>query len=131
MLERISVTTVRDPRGSLSFLEGGRGVPFDIRRIYYLHDIPYGAERGGHAHHQLRQAIIALSGSFVVKTHDGASWSENFLADPTEALLIPTMTWRELVGFTSGAVCVVLASEYYDESDYIRDFDEFIATVAL
>lgn len=130
MLERISVTTVRDPRGSLSFLEGGRDVPFDIRRVYYLHDVPYGAERGGHAHRQLRQAIIALSGSFVVRTHDGVSWSEDLLADPTQALLVPTRTWRELVGFTSGAVCVVLASEHYDESDYIRDFDEFIASVA-
>lgn len=130
MLERISVTTVRDPRGSLSFLEGGRDVPFDIRRVYYLHDVPYGAERGGHAHLQLQQAIIALSGSFVVRAHDGLSWSEDLVSDPTEALLIPPMTWRELVGFTSGAVCVVLASEPYDESDYIRDFEDFIASVA-
>ena len=130
MLERISVATVRDPRGSLSFLEGGRDIPFNIRRVYYLHDVPYGAKRGGHAHRQLRQAIIALSGSFVVRTHDGASWSEDLLADPTQALLVPTMTWRELVGFTSGAVCVVLASDHYDESDYIRDFDEFVASVA-
>ena len=130
MLQRISMTTVRDPRGSLSILEGGRDVPFEIRRVYYLHDVPYGAERGGHAHRQLQQAVIALSGSFVLRTHDGASWSEDLLADPTEALIVPTMTWRELVGFTSGAVCVVLASEYFDEFDYIRDFDEFIASVA-
>lgn len=130
MLERISLTTVRDPRGSLSFLEGGRDIPFEIRRVYYLHDVPYGAERGGHAHRQLRQAIIALSGSFVVRTHDGDSWSEDLVADPTEALLVPAMTWRELVGFTSGAVCVVLASEHFDESDYIRDFKNFLASVA-
>lgn len=127
MLERVSVATVRDSRGSLSFLESGRDVPFDIRRVYYLHDVPYGAERGGHAHRQLRQAIIALSGSFTARTHDGVSWSEDLLSDPAEALLVPRMTWRELVGFTSGAVCVVLASEYFDEADYIRDFGEFVA----
>lgn len=130
MLKRVSVATVRDPRGSLSFLEGGRDIPFDIRRVYYLHDVPYGAERGGHAHRQLRQAVIALSGSFVVRSHDGTSWSEDLLSDPTEAILIPTMTWRELVGFTSGAVCLVLASENYSESDYIRDFNDFLAAVA-
>ncbi len=130
MLERVSVATLRDPRGSLSFLESGRDLPFDIRRVYYLHDVPFGAERGGHAHRRLRQAIIALSGSFVVRTHDGVEWSEDLLANPTQALLIPTMTWRELVSFTSGAVCVVLASDYYDESDYIRDFGEFLDSTA-
>lgn len=130
MLERVTVTTVRDPRGSLSFLEGGRDIPFEIKRVYYLHDVPFGAERGGHAHRRLQQAIIALSGSFVVRTHDGLTWNEDLLADPTQALLVPTMTWREIVNFTSGAVCVVLASDHYDESDYIRDFDGFLALVA-
>lgn len=130
MLERVTVTTVRDPRGSLSFLEGGRDIPFEIKRVYYLHDVPFGAERGGHAHRRLQQAIIALSGSFVVRTHDGLTWNEDLLADPTQALLVPTMTWREIVNFTSGAVCVVLASDHYDESDYIRDFDDFLALVA-
>lgn len=127
MIEKLSVRTVRDPRGNLSFIESGRDIPFDIRRVYYLHDVPYGAERGGHAHRLLQQAIIALSGSFVVRTHDGIAWREHHMADPTQALLIPTMTWRELVHFTSGAVCVVLASEHYDASDYVRDFEEFFA----
>lgn len=130
MVERVAVATVRDPRGSLSFVEAGRDIPFDIRRVYYLHDVPYGAQRGGHAHRRLQQAIIAVSGSFVVRTHDGSAWREHLMADPSQALLIPTMTWRELVQFTSGAVCVVLASEHYDASDYVRDFEEFVALMS-
>ena len=130
MPQKIPIKTLRDPRGSLSFVEGGIDIPFGIRRVYYLHEIPYGAKRGGHAHRRLQQAIIALSGSFVVRAHDGHSWTENLLVDPTEALLIPTMTWRELANFSRGAVCVVLASEHFAESDYIRDFDEFMALAA-
>lgn len=129
MLERREVPLVRDPRGNLSFLEGGVHVPFDIARIYYLHDVPYGSERGGHAHRQLQQAIIALSGRFVLRTHDGTEWSEREMMDPTEAVLIPTMTWRELTRFSSGAVCLVLASRRYEAEDYIRDFDAFLAEV--
>ncbi len=126
MLDRISIPTVRDGRGNLSFLEGGQTVPFEIKRVYYLHDMPYGAERGGHAHRRLVQLIVPLSGRFVLRTHDGATWSEVEVADPAVGLIVPTMTWRELVRFSSGAVCMVLASEHYDESDYIRSFDAFL-----
>ena len=124
--EARSIPTVRDPRGNLSFVEGGVHVPFDIARVYYHHDVPFGAERGGHAHHLLESAIIALSGRFVLRTHDGERWSEYEMIDPTEAVLIPTMTWRELDRFSSGAVCLVLASRPYEEDDYIRDFDRFL-----
>ena len=129
MMESRAIPSVRDPRGNLSFLEGGVHVPFDIARVYYLHDVPFGAERGGHAHRRLQQAIIALSGRFVLRTHDGEEWAEREMMDPTEAVLIPTMTWRELVRFSSGAVCLVLASRHYEEDDYIRDFDRFLAEV--
>ncbi len=128
-LERRDVPSVRDRRGNLSFLEGGVDVPFDIARVYYLHDVPFGAERGGHAHRLLESAIIALSGRFVLRTHDGEGWAEREMMDPTEAVLIPTMTWRELVKFSSGAVCLVLASRPYEEEDYIRDFDRFLGEV--
>lgn len=123
------VPTIRDPRGNLSFLESGVHVPFDIARVYYLHDVPFGAERGGHAHRKLQQAIIALSGRFVLRTHNGTDWSEREMMDPTEVVLIATMTWRELVNFSSGAVCLVLASHPYEAADYIRDFDAFLNEV--
>jgi len=129
MLERVSIPTVHDARGNLSFLEGGRTVPFEIRRVYYLHDVPYGSERGGHAHRRLVQLVVPLSGRFVLRTHDGVSWSDDEVSDPTQGVIVPTMTWRELVQFSSGAVCLVLASEHYDESDYIRDFDAFLEEV--
>lgn len=125
----LQVPTRKDLRGNLSFIEGGKDVPFDIARVYYLHDVPFGAERGGHAHRRLQQAIIALSGRFLLRTHDGTTWSEREVVDPTEAVLIPTMTWRELVRFSSGAVCLVLASRHHEEDDYIRDFNQFIAEV--
>lgn len=125
MVDETVIPTIRDARGNLSFLEGGIHVPFDIARVYYLHDVPFGAERGGHAHRELQQAIIALAGRFICRVFDGATWEEHELIDPTRALLVPRMTWRELHGFSSGAVCLVLASRPYEESDYIRDFDEF------
>ncbi len=129
MLQRLQIPTIRDQRGNLSVLEGGSGLPFEIRRVYYLHDVPFGAERGGHAHRRLVQAIIPLSGSFILRTHDGSGWHDDAAADPSEALIIPRMTWREITGFSSGAVCLVIASEHYDESDYIRDFNEFLVEV--
>jgi hypothetical protein len=123
--QRVDIPTLPDERGSISVVHAGVETPFPIARVYFLHGVPAGAERGGHAHRRLLQAIIALSGSFVLRCHDGQSWGERELRDPSEAILIPPMTWRELKGFSSGAVCLVLASEPYDESDYIRDFDEF------
>jgi hypothetical protein len=128
-LETRVVPTVRDPRGNLSFIEGGVHVPFPISRVYYLHDVPFGSERGGHAHRRLEQAIIALSGRFVLRTHDGSKWSEREMMDPTEVVLIQTMTWRELLHFSSGAVCLVLASRPFEADDYIREFQEFLAEV--
>lgn len=130
MLERLDIPTIRDARGNLSFLEGGIHVPFEIARVYYLHDVPFGAERGGHAHRELQQAIVALSGRFVCRLFDGRTWREHELMDPTQALLVPRMTWRELYGFSSGAVCLVLASRPYEEGDYIRDAEEFSREIA-
>lgn len=130
MIEERSIPTIRDTRGNLSFVEGGVHVPFEIARVYYLHDVPFAAERGGHAHRRLEQAIIALSGGFVLRTHDGTTWHERRMDNPTEAVLIPRMTWRELVGFSSGAVCLVLASRRFEEEDYIRDFDQFLHEIA-
>jgi dTDP-4-dehydrorhamnose 3,5-epimerase-like enzyme len=129
MVQRLRVPTVTDRRGNLSSLQAGVDVPFDIARVYYLHDVPFGAERGGHAHRRLEQAIIVLSGRLVLRTHDGSGWSETEMVDPTEAVLIPRLTWRELDRFSSGAVCMVLASRPYEEDDYIRDFDRFLAEV--
>jgi uncharacterized RmlC-like cupin family protein len=129
MLEKVGIHTVRDGRGNLSVLEGGIHVPFDIARVYYLHDVPFGAQRGGHAHRRLEQAVIALSGRFMCRVFDGETWDEHEVVNPTSALLIPRMVWRELHGFSSGAVCLVLASRRYEEEDYIRDFESFCREV--
>lgn len=123
----IDLPEISESRGDLTFIEGGRHIPFDIARVYYLHDVPFGSERGGHAHRRLQQAIIALSGRFLLRLHDGASGFEFEMMNPSKAVLIPPMTWRELVDFSSGAVCLVLASRPYEEDDYIRDFNQFVA----
>ena len=120
---------INDPRGNLTFVENQKHVPFDIRRVYYLYDVPGGAVRGGHAHRALRQAIIAVSGSFDVVVDDGFEKRRFTLNRSYQALLLPTMIWRELENFSSGSVCLVLASLEYDESDYFRDYDEFVAAV--
>ena len=120
---------VHDPRGNLTFVEGGRHVPFDIQRVYYLYDVPGGAERGGHAHRRLHQVIIALSGSFDVVLDDGSNRVRYHLNRSYTGLYVCPMIWRELDNFSSGSVCLVLASEPYDEADYLRDFDEFRAAV--
>ncbi|MCO4822573.1 MAG: WxcM-like domain-containing protein [Flavobacteriaceae bacterium] len=112
-------------RGKLSFVEKDI-IPFLIKRVYYLYDVPSDAYRGGHAHKELQQFLIALSGSFEVLLDDGKSKQRVMLNKPNKGLLIPTGVWRELDNFSSGAVCLVLASQEFDESDYIRDYDEFI-----
>jgi dTDP-4-dehydrorhamnose 3,5-epimerase-like enzyme len=122
----IELPRITDPRGNLTFIEQDRHVPFKIKRVYYLYDVPGGESRGGHAHKKLQQFIIAASGSFTVITHDGRKEERYFLNRSYYGLYLPTMTWRELDNFSSGSVSLVLASEPYDESDYIRDFDEFI-----
>lgn len=123
----ISLPRVADPRGNLTFVEQGREVPFDIARVYYLYDVPGGARRGGHAHRQLQQLIIAASGSFEVVVHDGVDERRFQLNRSYHGLYLPTMVWRSLENFSSGSVCMVLASTLYDEADYIRDFDAFLA----
>ena len=118
---------IADPRGSLTFIEGGRQVPFEIKRIYYLYDIPHGKRRGGHAHLLLQQLIVAASGRLTVRLHDGRNQRDFVLEHPGVGLYIPPMMWRELLDFSPGAVCLVLASERHDDRDYIRDFGEFLA----
>lgn len=122
----IELPKITDPRGNLTFIEQNRHVPFDVKRVYYLYDVPGGESRGGHAHKNLEQLIIAASGSFTVITHNGQKEERFFLNRSYYGLYVPTMTWRELDNFSSGSVSLVLASELYNESDYIRDFDEFM-----
>ena len=121
---------VHAPEGNLTFVEGGNHVPFEIARIYYLYDVPGGATRGGHAHRSLQQVMIAISGSFDVLLDDGSEKKQVTLSRSHRGLYIGPMIWRELVNFSSGSVCVVLASAHYDEADYFRDYDEFRAAAA-
>jgi len=117
---------INDPRGNLTFVEAGRHIPFDIRRVYYLYDVPGGAERGGHAHKELHQLVIAMSGSFDIHLDDGYAKKTVHMNRSYYGLYICPMIWREIDNFSSGAVCMVLASNYYDELDYYRQYNEFI-----
>jgi dTDP-4-dehydrorhamnose 3,5-epimerase-like enzyme len=126
----IELPKIKDQRGNLTFVEENRHVPFPIRRVYYLYDVPGGEVRGGHAHRQLHQLIIAVSGSFEVVLDDGVDRVTRRLLRADEGLMVCPWTWRELQGFTSGAVCLVLASELFSEADYIRDYDAFRREVA-
>lgn len=114
-----------DGRGTLSFVEGGVHIPFEIRRVYYLFDVPEGQERGSHAHKQLEQFIIPLSGSFDVELDDGHHRRIFTLSHPAQALYVRSMIWRDLRNFSPGAVCLVLASQRYEEADYFRDYNDF------
>lgn len=122
----LDLPRVHDPRGNLTFIEGGRHVPFDIKRVYYLYDVPGGAERGGHAHKALQQLIIAMSGSFDVVLDDGANKKRIHLNRSYKGLYVGPMIWREIDNFSSASVCMVLASNTYDEDDYYRDYTEFM-----
>lgn len=122
----VELPKISDPRGNLTFVEQGEHIPFNIERVYYLYDVPGGAERGGHAHKNLQQLIIAMSGSFDVVLNDGTQEKRFHLNRSYFGLYVPTMIWRELDNFSSGSVCMVLASNMYDESDYYRDYDEYI-----
>lgn len=126
----IDLPKITDPRGNLSFIESGRHIPFDIKRVYYLYDVPGGAERGGHAHKELSQLIIAMSGSFDVILDDGQKKKRFHLNRSYSGLYVCPMMWRELDNFSSGSVCMVLASNHYDEDDYYRDYDEYLAALA-
>ena len=118
-----------NPNGNLTAIEGGQQVPFEIQRVYYLYDVPGGAERGGHAHRELQQLIIALSGSFDVILDDGYNKQRFHLNLPYQGLYVRTLIWRELDNFSSGSVCMVLASNRYDEADYYRHYDEFLCAL--
>ena len=126
----IDLPVISDPRGDLTFVEGGRHVSFDIARIYYLYNVPVDAERGGHAHRELSQVVFALSGSFRLTLDDGRERREIWLRDPRKGVLIESLTWREMDAFSQGAVVMVLASHPYDEADYIRDHDAFLAAAS-
>lgn len=125
----IELPRVTDPRGNLTFIEGGRHVPFEIARVYYLYDVPGGETRGGHAHRDLEQLIIAMSGAFDVVLDDGAQQETVTLNRSYYGLYMPQLIWRELVNFSSGSVCTVLASRPYEEDDYFRDYEEFRGAV--
>jgi hypothetical protein len=115
-----------DRKGNLSVAENGANIPFDVKRVYYLYDVPGGASRGGHAHKALYQLIVAVSGSFSVTLDDGKNKRTFSLNRPYQGLLVVPGIWRDINDFSSGSVCLVLASEKYDESDYIRDYGAFI-----
>jgi hypothetical protein len=121
----MKLPTVHERRGNLTYVEGDIHVPFEIRRVYYLYDVPGGAERGGHAHRKLQQLIIAASGSFDIHLDDGTAKRTFHMSRAHVGLYIPTMIWREIDNFSGGSVCMVLASERYDEADYYRDYAEF------
>lgn len=123
----IQLPKITDPRGNLTFIEGERHIPFKIERVYYLYDVPGGADRGAHAHKALHQFVVAMSGSFDVVLDDGDRKQRYHLNRSYFGLYICPMMWRYLDNFSSGAVCMVLASAPYDESDYIRNYDEFLA----
>jgi len=123
----IDITEVSSESGSLWYAEVGRHLPFVVQRIYYIIDVPEGAERGAHAHKALDQVLISVSGSFVVDLTDGVSKWSYTLNHPGKGLFLPAGIWRGLQHFSTKAICLVLASQTYDASDYIRDFDEFLA----
>ena len=123
-LNLTDIPKIEDRRGNLSVLEK-ETLPFEIKRVYYLYDVPSGSYRGGHAHKEQHEFLIALSGSFEVVLDDGIEKQRIMLNKPNQGLLIPTMMWRELENFSSGSVCLVLASDTFDEADYIRDYEKF------
>jgi hypothetical protein len=120
---------VRDPRGNLTFIEGGRHLPFEIKRVYYLYDVPGGSVRAGHGHKTLEQLVIAMSGSFDISLDDGLTKRKFHLNRPNYGLFISPLVWREIDNFSSGSVCAVLASDYYEETDYFRDYEDFLRAV--
>ena len=122
----IELPKISDPRGNLTFIEGGEHIPFDIQRVYYLYDVPGGSARGGHAHKNLEQLIIAMSGSFDVVLDDGYEKKRFHLNRSYYGLYVNTMVWRELDNFSSGSVSMVLASNKYTEDDYLRNYEEFL-----
>ena len=128
--EIIGLPKIYDPRGNLTVAEQMKNVPFEVKRVYWTYDVPAGERRGGHAHKECVEFIIAVSGSFTVTLDDGKGNRKDFhLNHPWEGLLVPTGIWRTLEDFSSGAVCLVLASELFDEDDYLYEYDEFLESV--
>jgi hypothetical protein len=125
----IELPKMTDPRGNLTFIEGQRHVPFNIKRVFYLYDVPGGAKRAGHALQSCHQFLIAMSGSFDVIVYDGKQNDRIHLNRSYYGLHLPPMIWREMDNFSSGSVCLVLASEPYDEKDYFREYSEYLRTV--
>lgn len=125
----IDFPKISDHRGNISFIEGNRDIPFDIKRVYYLYDVPAEAERGSHGHKELQQVIISLAGTFDFTLDDGYNKQVFSLRKPWEGLYVPPMIWRELNNFSSGSVCLVLASDIYKEEDYYRNYQDFLNAV--
>lgn len=125
----IELPKIADKRGNLTVIENKKNIPFEIKRVYYLYDVPGGAERAGHAHKALKQFLVAMSGSFDVVIDDGYARTIYHLNRAYYGLYICPMVWREIVNFSSGAVCMALASDFYDESDYYRNYEDFIKAI--
>jgi dTDP-4-dehydrorhamnose 3,5-epimerase-like enzyme len=123
----IDLPRIADPRGNLTFVEAQRHIPFEVKRVFYLYDVPGGESRAGHANRELEQLIIAATGSFDVVLDDGRERKTWSLRRSYYGLYVPGMVWRELENFSSGSVCLVLCSDYYDPDDYYRDYEEFVA----
>jgi len=122
----IDFPRISRPQGNLSAVEGGNQIPFPIARVYHLYDVPGGETRGGHAHKELQQIIVSAMGSFTIEVDDGSNKKSFRLNRAYYGLYVPRLIWREIVDFSSGGICLVLASLPYDENEYIRTYDEFL-----
>jgi len=125
----VDLPVVHEQNGKISVLENNQNIPFDIKRVYYLYDVPYASERGGHAHYELEQYVVAACGSFSFILDDGKNIREVFLNSPQKALHIKPGIWREMKDFSGGSICLVLASHEYTEADYMRNYEDFIKYV--
>jgi uncharacterized RmlC-like cupin family protein len=125
----IDFPKISDERGNISFVEGQKHIPFEIKRVFYLYDVPTEAQRGAHGHKELEQVIIPISGSFEFRLDDGYNKKTFVLKKPWEGLYIPPLIWGELNGFSSASVCLVLASDFYKEDDYYRNYKDFLDAV--
>jgi len=125
----IDLPKINDPRGNLTFIESEKHIPFEIKRVFYIYDVPTGESRGAHAHHTLKQFIICLAGSFDVNVDDGSKKKVIHLNRPWQGVFIPPRIWDSEANFDPGSVCLVLSSDMYNEKDYIRNYDEFLEAV--
>lgn len=122
----VNLTKIHNQAGNITVLENNKSIPFQVKRVYYLYDVPMGSERGGHGHYELEQFIVATSGSFTIVLDDGKDKKHFFLNDPSKALYIKPGIWREIINFSSGSICLVLASQEYNEKDYMRDYNKYL-----